>query len=135
MGPRLVPSQELPLKTRGTLFGHVGRVGRVGRDGRDGRVGHSAILKRQICGWEVWPTGTTLGASWSCVQMVRRNLVVDLVKRGATRLCQLVWCISEAGRGNETSGTCSVDAQWMLSESTLQHDITPVLHPVIFSCL
>ena len=64
--------------------------------------------------------------------MVRRNLVVDLVKRGATRLCQLVWCISEAGRGNETSGTCSVDAQWMLSESTLQHDITPVLHPVIF---
>ena len=60
VAPRLVPSQELPLKTRGSNLS-VQRC--------CWSVGQSA---RQICGWEVWPAGTTLGAVWSCDQMLRR---------------------------------------------------------------
>lgn len=91
------------MKTRGTLFGHVGRVG------RDGRVGHSAILKRQICGWEVWPTGTTLGAVSKWFAETWWSILSNEV---------LLACVNWYGASQRRDvATKQVEhAQWMLSE-------------------
>lgn len=79
------------------------------RVGRDGRVGHSAILKRQICGWEVWPTGTTLGAVSKCFAETWWSILSNEV---------LLACVNWYGASQRRDvATKQVEhAQWMLSE-------------------